>query len=118
VEQIISDFGSAQGIEQREVGEEEILERCLYPMVNEGVKILEEGIAIRPSDIDVIWVNGYGWPVYRGGPMHWGDSVGLSKVAARMREFADESGDEFWQPSALLAELADARKSFSDWRAG
>ena len=118
VEKIISDFGSAQGIEQREVGEEEILERCLYPMVNEGAKILEEGIAIRPSDVDVIWVNGYGWPVYRGGPMHWGDSVGLGKVAARMRQFADESGSPFWQPSPLLAELADAGKSFSDWRAG
>jgi len=118
VEKIISDFGSAQGHEQREVGEDEILERCLYPMVNEGAKILEEGIAIRPSDIDVIWVNGYGWPVYRGGPMHWGDSVGLGKIATRMREFADESGSPFWQPTALLAELADAGKSFSDWRAG
>ena len=109
---------SALKLAQREVGEEEILERCLYPMVNEGAKILEEGIAIRPSDIDVIWVNGYGWPVYRGGPMHWGDSVGLAKIAGRMREFADESGSPFWRPSALLAELADAGKSFSDWRAG
>ena len=115
--QIISDFGAAQGIAQRELGEEEILERCLYPMVNEGAKILEEGIAIRPSDIDVIWVNGYGWPVYRGGPMHWGDSVGLGKIVDRMREFAGESGDDFWQPSGLLADLADAGKSFSDWSA-
>ena len=116
--QIISDFGAAQGIAQRELGEEEIVERCLYPMVNEGAKILEEGIAIRPSDIDVIWVNGYGWPIYRGGPMHWGDSVGLGKIVGRMREFAGESGDDFWQPSALLAELADGGKSFSDWSAG
>ena len=115
--QIISDFGAAQGIAQRELGEEEILERCLYPMVNEGAKILEEGIAIRPSDIDVIWVNGYGWPIYRGGPMHWGDSVGLGKIVGRMREFAGESGDDFWQPSGLLADLADAGKSFSDWSA-
>lgn len=116
--QIISDFAAAKGIEQREVGEEEILERCLYPMVNEGAKILDEGIAIRPSDIDVIWVNGYGWPVYRGGPMHWGDSVGLDRIVARMREFAAESGDDFWQPSGLLAELADGGGSFSDWSAG
>ena len=115
--QIISDFGAAQGIAQREIGEEEILERCLYPMVNEGAKILKEGIAIRPSDIDVIWVNGYGWPIYRGGPMHWGDSVGLAKVVDRMREFAGESGDDFWQPSGLLADLAAQGKSFSDWRA-
>ena len=115
--QIISDFGAARGIAQREVGEEEILARCLYPMVNEGAKILEEGIAIRPSDIDVIWVNGYGWPIYRGGPMHWGDSVGLGKIVDRMRAFAGESGDDFWQPSGLLADLADAGKSFSDWSA-
>ncbi len=115
--QIISDFGAARGIAQREIGEEEIVERCLYPMVNEGAKILEEGIAIRPSDIDVIWVNGYGWPIYRGGPMHWGDSIGLAKIADRMREFAGETGDDFWQPSGLLADLAAQGKSFSDWRA-
>ncbi len=114
--QIISDFGAARGIAQREIGEEEIVERCLYPMVNEGAKILEEGIAIRPSDIDVIWVNGYGWPIYRGGPMHWGDSVGLGKIVDRMREFGGESGDDFWQPSGLLADLAAQGKSFSDWR--
>ena len=114
--QIISDFGAARGIAQREIGEEEIVERCLYPMVNEGAKILEEGIAIRPSDIDVIWVNGYGWPIYRGGPMHWGDSVGLGKIVDRMREFAGESGDDFWHPSGLLADLAAQGKSFSDWR--
>ncbi len=118
VERMIADFGAGRGIAQRDVGEDEILERCLYPMVNEGARILEEGIAIRPSDIDVIWVNGYGWPVYRGGPMHWGDSVGLGRIAARMREFADQTGDEFWQPSALLAELGDAGGSFGDWRTG
>ncbi|MBT5864072.1 MAG: 3-hydroxyacyl-CoA dehydrogenase, partial [Ilumatobacter sp.] len=77
VEQLIKDFAVSKGHEQREVTDQEILERLLYPMVNEGAKILEEKIAIRGSDIDVVWVNGYGWPVYRGGPMHWADSIGL-----------------------------------------
>ena len=69
VEKIIRDFAASKGITPRVVSEQEILERCIYPMINEGAKILEEGIAIRASDIDVVWVNGYGWPVYRGGPM-------------------------------------------------
>ena len=80
VEQLIKDFAVGKGHEQREVSDQEILERLLYPMVNEGAKILEEKIAIRGSDIDVVWVNGYGWPVYRGGPMHWADSVGLAEI--------------------------------------
>jgi 3-hydroxyacyl-CoA dehydrogenase len=70
----------------RQIDQEEILERCLYPMVNEGAKILDEGIAIRASDIDVVWVNGYGWPVARGGPMYWADQAGLRKIAARLEE--------------------------------
>ncbi len=118
VERMIAEFAAAQGIEQREIGEDEIRERCLYPMVNEGAKILEEGIAIRPSDIDVIWVNGYGWPVYRGGPMHWGDSVGLDRIVDRIREFGNRGGDDFWQPSALLADLAAEGRNFGGWRAG
>ena len=67
--------------------DQEVLERCLYPMVNEGAKILEEGIAIRGSDIDVVWVNGYGWPLYRGGPMFWADSVGLAEIADKVAEY-------------------------------
>ena len=77
VQQIIEDFASKQGVERREISDEEIVERTLYTMVNEGAKILEEGIAQRASDIDVVWVYGYGWPVYRGGPMFWADTVGL-----------------------------------------
>ncbi|MEO6571372.1 MAG: 3-hydroxyacyl-CoA dehydrogenase family protein, partial [Ilumatobacteraceae bacterium] len=69
-------------------------------------KILEEGIAIRGSDIDVVWVNGYGWPVYRGGPMHWADSVGLSEIVERIRHYGDTVGGEHWELSPLLAELA------------
>ncbi|HMO43086.1 MAG TPA: 3-hydroxyacyl-CoA dehydrogenase NAD-binding domain-containing protein, partial [Phenylobacterium sp.] len=78
-EKVINDFIVKTGANPREVSDEEILERCIYPMINEGAKILEEGKAIRPSDIDVVWQNGYGWPVYRGGPMWYGDQVGLPK---------------------------------------
>jgi 3-hydroxyacyl-CoA dehydrogenase len=83
-------------------------------MVNEGAKILDEKIAIRPSDIDVIWVYGYGWPVYRGGPMFWADSIGLKTLRSRMLEFKKQSGDEFWTPAPLLDRLAEAGKGFLD----
>ena len=107
VEQLIKDFAIAQGVEQREVTDQEVLERCVYPMVNEGAKILEEKIAIRGSDIDVVWVNGYGWPLYRGGPMHWADSVGLAEIVARIRHYSDTLGGAHWDLSPLLARLAD-----------
>ena len=79
VQQIIEDFARKQGVERREISDEEIVERTLYTMVNEGAKILEEGMAQRASDIDVVWVYGYGWPVYRGGPMFWADTEGLAQ---------------------------------------
>jgi 3-hydroxyacyl-CoA dehydrogenase len=84
-EQIILDYAAEQGINRREIDDQEILERCLYPMVNEGAKILEEGMAQRASDIDIVWINGYGWPVYRGGPMFWAENdAGRDKVAAAL----------------------------------
>jgi 3-hydroxyacyl-CoA dehydrogenase len=107
VEQLIKDFAVGKGIEQREVTDQEVLERLLYPMVNEGAKILEEGIAIRGSDIDVVWVNGYGWPLYRGGPMYWADQVGLAEVAAKIREYGERLGGRHWDPSPLLERLAE-----------
>jgi len=107
VEQLIKDFAITQGVEQREVTDQEVLERCLYPMVNEGAKILEEKIAIRGSDIDVVWVNGYGWPLYRGGPMHWADSVGLAEIVERIRHYSASLGGSHWDLSPLLARLAD-----------
>jgi 3-hydroxyacyl-CoA dehydrogenase len=113
VEKIIRDFAAAKGIVSREVSEQEILERCLYPMINEGAKILEERIAIRASDIDVVWVNGYGWPVYRGGPMFYGDSIGLDKVLAKMQDFQARFGDDF-KPAKLLVDLVAQGKSFKD----
>ncbi|MEM8925962.1 MAG: 3-hydroxyacyl-CoA dehydrogenase NAD-binding domain-containing protein [Actinomycetota bacterium] len=108
VEQMIRDFAASKGVEQREVSDEEVLERCLFPMINEGCKILDEGIAIRASDIDVIWVNGYGWPVYRGGPMFWADLVGIGDVAAKVVDYHERLGGEHWNPSPRLAALADA----------
>jgi len=82
-------------------------------MVNEGAKILEEKIAIRPGDIDVIWVYGYGWPVYRGGPMHWGDTVGPGVIHERLLEWQRQQG-AVWQPAALLGRLAAEGKGFGD----
>jgi 3-hydroxyacyl-CoA dehydrogenase len=115
-EKIINDFIVKSGANPRKISDEEILERCVYPMINEGAKILEEGKAIRPSDIDVVWVNGYGWPVYRGGPMHYGDQVGPDKVLAKMHEFQAKMGDVF-KPSALLEKLVAEGKKFSDIKA-
>ena len=107
VEQLIRDFAIGKGIEQREVSDQEVLERLLYPMVNEGAKILDEGIAIRGSDIDVVWVNGYGWPLYRGGPMYWADQVGLAEIADQIRAYGERLGGAHWELSPLLARLAD-----------
>ncbi|BAN04198.1 putative fatty acid oxidation complex alpha subunit [Ilumatobacter coccineus YM16-304] len=106
VEQLIKDFAISKGHEQREVSDQEILERLLYPMVNEGAKILEEKIAIRGSDIDVVWVNGYGWPVYRGGPMHWADSVGLAEIVEKIKGYSESLGGKHWTLSPLLEQLA------------
>jgi 3-hydroxyacyl-CoA dehydrogenase len=111
-EQVIKDFVAKSGVNPRAISDEEILERCLYPMVNEGAKILEEGKAIRASDIDVVWQNGYGWPVYRGGPMFWGDQVGLAKVLEKMKEFQATMGDVY-APAPLLETLAAGGKRFT-----
>jgi 3-hydroxyacyl-CoA dehydrogenase len=112
VEKIIVDVATEQGITRRFITDEEILQRLLYPMVNEGAKILDEKIAIRASDIDVIWVYGYGWPVYRGGPMFWASQIGLPKVRDKMLEFQKATGDAFWTPAPLLTRLADEGKGF------
>ncbi|GGC80591.1 3-hydroxyacyl-CoA dehydrogenase NAD-binding domain-containing protein [Chelatococcus reniformis] len=105
VEKVILDFAAKKGINRRTISDEEIIERCIYPMINEGAKILEEGKAIRASDIDIVWINGYGWPVYHGGPMFYGDVIGADKVLAKMREFERTMGDDF-KPSALLEKVA------------
>jgi 3-hydroxyacyl-CoA dehydrogenase len=112
VEEAIVDFAAKKGVNRRVISDEEILERCIYPMINEGAKILEEGKALRASDIDIVWINGYGWPVYRGGPMFYGDTVGLGKVLERMKTFQATMGDEF-KPSALLERLVAEGGSFA-----
>lgn len=112
-EKIIKDFAAKAGVTPRRISEAEILERCIYPMINEGAKILEEKIAIRPSDIDIVWINGYGWPVYRGGPMFYADTVGLANVVAKLKEYGPKLGADF-SISPLLAKLAAEGKKFQD----
>ena len=104
VQKIIEDFRAKSGIASRVISDDEIRERCLYPMVNEGAKILDEGMAIRASDIDVIWENGYGWPVYSGGPMFWGDQIGLAKILEKMKAWHATMGDAY-KPAARLERL-------------
>ena len=87
--------------------------RCFYPLVNEGAKILEEGIALRASDIDLVWMHGYGFPRYRGGPMFWADLVGLRTVYDTMSRLHDEHG-EWLKPAPLLKRLAEQGKGFGD----
>ena len=114
VEKIILDAASRLGINRRPISEEEIVERMVLPMINEGARILEEGIAARPGDIDVIWVHGYGWPVWRGGPMHYADQLGLPHIRDRLRFYADRSGDETLRPAPLLDRLAAEGRNFAN----
>ncbi|MCZ6591384.1 MAG: 3-hydroxyacyl-CoA dehydrogenase NAD-binding domain-containing protein [Alphaproteobacteria bacterium] len=114
VEELIVARSREMDLNRRPIGDEEILQRCLYSMINEGAKILEEGLAIRASDIDVIWLNGYGFPRHRGGPMFYGDTVGLRAVCDTLDRCHREWGDK-WQPAALLRQLANAGSSFAEW---
>jgi 3-hydroxyacyl-CoA dehydrogenase len=112
VEAIIAAASKKGGISRRTIDKKEIVERLIFPMINEGAQILKEGIAQRPSDIDVIWVYGYGWPVYRGGPMFWADQVGLKTIRDRMNEWRKTQGEE-WTPAPLLDRLASEGKTFT-----
>ena len=114
-EKIVRDFVAKAGNVAREISSQEILERCIYPMINEGAKILEEGIAIRPSDIDIVYVNGYGWPVYRGGPMFYADTVGIANVVAKLKEHGPRLGPDF-SISPLLERMAAEGKRFQDMK--
>ncbi len=112
VEAIIQAVSKELGIERRVIGDEEILERCLYSMINEGAKTLGEGIALRASDIDTVWINGYGFPPHRGGPMFYADTAGLSKIYGTLQDFAARFGT-IWKPSALLEKLAKDNQTFA-----
>ena len=118
VEKLIDDTCKSLGLTRRIVSDEEILERMMYPMINEGARILEEKVASRPSDIDVIWLYGYGWPIFRGGPMFYADQVGLKHIAERLSVYAKQTNDPSLEPSALLKRLADEDKTFASLAKG
>lgn len=105
------------GIPQRDISAEEIVDRCIYALVNEGARILEEGFALRAVDINIIYVYGYGFPAYRGGPMWYADTVGLKKVYERICEFQKQHG-ELWEPAPLLKQLVEQGKTFADFNKG
>ena len=104
VEALIREFAESKQVQRREISKEEILKRCLYPMINEGFKILEEGMAVRASDIDIIWLNGYGWPIYEGGPMFYGNLIGFDKILSWLQKMEDEHGSDF-APSSYLEKI-------------
>lgn len=112
---VITEMATRAGIEQRPIGAEEIVDRTIYTLVNEGARILEEGIALRPVDIDIVYLYGYGFPAYKGGPMWYADWVGLQRVYARILEFEAQHG-HWWKPAPLLARLAGEGKTFSEWQ--
>ncbi len=113
VDTLVEGLAAKKNMSPREVTDEEIVERCIYAIINEGARILDEGIAVRPSDLDVIWVNGYGWPVYLGGPMFYADMIGIDKILATIREFETRFG-EAWKPAPLLEKLVSEGKNFRD----
>ena len=108
VENLIIEFSEKHQIKRRKISREEILERCLYPMINEGFKILEEGMAIRASDIDIVWINGYGWPVYEGGPMFYGQLIGYKKIFEWHKEMEKKFGSDF-TPSPYLEKVVNEK---------
>ena len=114
VEALIARISAQNGVTRRAFTQEEILARLLDPMVNEGARILEEGIAARPGDIDTIWLNGYNWPAWRGGPMYWAGTVGLGTIVTRLEAQAAESGDAALEPAPLLRRLAEQGRGFGD----
>ncbi len=117
VEALIVAISADLQIERRSIARDEMVERMLYPLINEGARILEEGMSFRPSDIDLVWVNGYGWPRVTGGPMFHADEVGLSKIVERLDAFAaDTPSDPSLKPAALLRTLAESGSSFSAWQ--
>lgn len=112
---IINEVRAELGINTRTISDEEIVERTMYALANEGAHVLGEGVASRAGDIDTVYVHGYGYPRWRGGPMHYVDSVGLKNIAEKLSEWSDGAGGMHWNPSDLLMELADEDMSFADF---
>ena len=115
VQEVIEQQAKKLGIERHAIEADEIVDRLIYALINEGLRILEEGIAQRPGDIDVVYAYGYGFPAWRGGPMHYADAVGLDTVLARINEFQDRFGAENWTPAPLLEQLANEGISIAEW---
>jgi 3-hydroxyacyl-CoA dehydrogenase len=116
VVKLVEETSAELGIQRREIDDEEVLKRCLYPLVNEGARLLEAGIAIRPCDIDIVYINGYGFPEVVGGPMFWADKQGLDKIYQDILKFREEYG-EFWEPAPLLERLARSGETFASLQA-
>src|SRR6201993_2399169 len=112
---LVRKWAEEGGIEQRQISPDEIVDRCILALVNEGARILEEGIALRALDIDIVYLNGYGFPAYRGGPMWYADSVGLERLYDRIAEFQQQHG-ELWEPAPLLKQLVEEGKTFAEFR--
>jgi 3-hydroxyacyl-CoA dehydrogenase len=113
VVQMVEETSTELGITRREIADEEVLKRCLYPLINEGARILEQGIAIRPCDIDIVYINGYGFPEVTGGPMFWADQQGLDNILADIKNFEKEYGGDIWKPAPLLEQLVSEGKGFA-----
>ena len=114
IDQLIANVAKEQGVKRREIDEQEIFERLMFPLINEGAKILDEGIAMRSSDIDVIYLYGYGFPVGKGGPMFYADQIGADYIARKLNHYAEMTNDESLRPCCLLQELADKQGRFAD----
>jgi len=112
---IIAERARRVGVEPRAHDDEEILERCLYPLLNEGLRILEEGVALRASDVDVVWAAGYGFPRYRGGPLFYADTIGLKTLHDGMLKYRAIFGPMHWEPARLLVDLVKQGKSIAQW---
>ena len=108
----VAEIARQVGVEQRPIGRDEIVERCVYALINEGARILEEGIALRAVDIDIVYLNGYGFPARRGGPMFYADTIGIDRVLARIEEFNRQHGPELWSPAPMLRRLAESGGKF------
>jgi 3-hydroxyacyl-CoA dehydrogenase len=114
VEKIITAYRKVNGIKVRQFTSEDIVKRCIFALINEGARILEEGIALRASDIDLVYLTGYGFPQFRGGPMKYADELGLHYVINELNTFYESSGDPFWKPAKLLEDYAQAGKNLNE----
>jgi len=114
VHALIAQEAARLGVERRDIDDQEVVERCILALVVEGARILEDGISPRPGDIDVVWTNGYGFPRYLGGPMHYADSIGLDRIYKTVCGYRERFGPMYWDVPALLKDLARKRRRFAD----